>query len=331
MFKSLVFGGCLESKWNCLGRGAILLILAVFISCGFDSSVYGQTATGSISGYVTDQNNAAIPDALIQVTNLDTRIATTAKTGAGGLYVLPSLQPGSYEVKVHKNGFRDTVVPHLSLGVQENISRDFGLTVGSATESITVNADSAVVQSTSSELGTVVGEKQIHDLPLNGRNFTELLSLTPGAVPVSTSQSAGIGVNDLANLAPPSASIAQPTIGGQFNRSNLYMLDGVVNTELNTSAYIIPPIVDAMQEFKVQSHEDKAEYGGVLGGVVDVVSRSGTNRLHASAWEFVRNNDFDARDTFADDAGGVALPPSPYHQNQFGVYGERPRMDSQGL
>jgi Carboxypeptidase regulatory-like domain len=321
MFKRSVPKVLLHSKWNYLGMGAILLILAFFNSFGLDSPVYGQTATGSISGYVTDQNNAAIPDASIQVTNLETQITTGAKTGAGGLYVFPSLQPGSYEVKVSREGFRDTVIPRLTLGVQDNISRDVVLMIGSATQTVTVNADPAatLVQSTSSELGTVIGEKDIQDLPLNGRNFTELLSLTPGAIPVSTSQSAGIGVNDLANLAPPSAQIAQPTIGGQFNRSNLYMLDGAVNTELTTSAYIIPPIADSMQEFKVQSHEDKAEYGGVLGGVVDVVTRGGTNRLHASAWEFVRNNDFDARDSFADEAGGAALPPSPYHQNQFGV------------
>ncbi len=304
-----------------LGKGILLLGLGILFSHGLGSPLYGQAASASISGYVTDQNNAAIPDAIVRITNQDTQIATTAKTSATGLYVFPSLQPGNYEVMVSREGFRDTVIPHLTLGVQENISRNFALKIGSSTETVTVSADPAaeLVQSTSSELGTVVGEKQIQELPLNGRNFTELLSLTPGAIPVSTSQSAGIGVNDLANLAPPSATIAQPTIGGQVNRSNLYMLDGVVNTELNTSAYIMPPIVDSMQEFKVQSHEDKAEYGGVLGGIVDVITRGGSNRFHASAWEFVRNNDFDARDSFADEAGGVALAPSPYHQNQFGA------------
>ena len=321
MFERLFTVGRIFSSRARLGNVFFLLILCIVFSHSLSSPLYGQAASASLSGYVTDQNNAAVPDVIVRITNLDTQIATTARTGAAGLYVFPSLQPGSYEIKVSKEGFRDTVVPHLSLGVQENISRDFVLTIGSATQTVTVNADpaAALVQSTSSELGTVVGEKQIQELPLNGRNFTELLSLTPGAIPVSTSQSAGIGVNDLANLAPPSAEIAQPTIGGQFNRSNLYMLDGVVNTELNTSAYIIPPIVDSMQEFKVQSHEDKAEYGGVLGGIVDVVTRGGTNRIHASAWEFVRNNVFDARDSFADEAGGVALAPSPYHQNQFGV------------
>lgn len=321
MFKRLILEISKLPKWSCLGKGIFLLILGIFVSCSLNSSLFGQTASASISGHVSDQNNAGVPDAIVQVTNLDTQIATTAKSGTTGLYVFPSLQPGNYEIKVSKTGFRGTVIPHLTLGVQENISHDFVLTIGTATETVTVIADPAavLVQSTSSELGTVVGQKQIQELPLNGRNFTELLSLTPGAIPVSTAQSSGIGVNDLANLAPPSAEIAQPTIGGQFNRSNLYMLDGVVNTELNTSAYIMPPIADAMQEFKVQSHEDKAEYGGVLGGIVDVITRSGTNRFHASAWEFVRNNIFDARDSFADEAGGVALAPSPYHFNQFGA------------
>jgi hypothetical protein len=239
MFERLTLTGPTLSRRGCLGNGTFLLILWIVFSYCLGSPLYGQAASASISGYVSDQNNAAVPGVIARITNLDTQIATTAKTGATGLYVFPSLQPGSYEIKVSREGFRDTVVPHLSLGVQENISRDFVLTIGSATQTVTVNADPAavLVQSTSSEFGTVVGEKQIQELPLDGRHFTELLSLTPGAIPVSTAQSAGIGVSDLANLAPPSAEIAQPTIGGQFNRSNLYMPDGVVNTELNTSAH----------------------------------------------------------------------------------------------
>ena len=246
MFKRLALEGSTpkkstHTKWTCFGKRICLLILSTFVTCGLNSLLYGQATSASISGHVSDPSNAAVPNATIQMTNLDTQIVTHAKTESTGLYVFPSLQPGNYEVRVSKAGFRDTVIPRLSLGVEDNISRDFVLTVGSATETVTVSADAAaaLVQGTSSELGTVVGEKQIQELPLNGRNFTELLSLTPGAIPVSTSQSAGVGVNDLANLAPPSATVAQPTIGGQFNRSNLYMLDGVLNTELNSSAYII--------------------------------------------------------------------------------------------
>src|SRR6266852_6411458 len=125
-----------------------------------------------------------------------------------------------------------------------------------------------------------------------------------------------VGVNDLDNLGVPTASVAQPAIQGQWNRSNLYLLDGVINTELNTSAFIIPPIIDAMQEFKVQSHDDQAEYGSVLGGVVNVVTRSGTNQLHGSAWEFLRNDVFDARDHFKDQ---TRTSPGALRQNQFGA------------
>src|SRR4029077_18014331 len=118
----------------------------------------------------------------------------------------------------------------------------------------------------------------------------------------------------------PGASVAQPAIQGQWNRSNLYLLDGVINTELNTSAFVIPPIIDAMQEFKVQAHDDQAEYGSVLGGVVNVVTRSGTNQIHGAGWEFLRNNAFDARDHFKDvNPNGSPAPPAPFRQNQFGA------------
>ena len=181
---------------------------------------------------------------------------------------------------------------------------------------MTEEAADEMVARTSSELGTEIGQQQIHALPLNGRNFTELLTLTPGASPISTSQSNKVAVNDQGVLGVPSAQFSQPAIQGQINRENLYMLDGVVNTDFTNGVYVIPPIIDDMQEFKVQSHDDKAEYGSVLGGVVNVVTKSGTNSLHGSSWWFVRNNIFDARDTFADQ---YRTSPSPFRQNQFGA------------
>ncbi len=304
----------------------LVLLLMAAPALMVEPCAIAQTAMATMSGRVTDQSNAVVSDADIRIENVDTHIVTTAKANGEGLYVFPSLQPGNYEMTVSKSGFRSTTVRELKLEVQASVSRNVMLQVGSAIEIVTVNADPAsmMLQGTSSELGTVIGEKEIEDLPLNGRNFTELLQLIPGVNPVSTAQSSGVGVNDLAVLAVPSATYVQPSFGGQFNRSNLTMLDGSIDTELNTSSVIISPIVDAIQEFKAQSHEDKAEYGGVLGGVVDVVSKSGANQFHAGAWELVRNNDFDARDSFADEAGGVALPPAPYHQNMFGVLASGP-------
>jgi len=304
------------------GYFVLLVVLGIFLVGLASQRAIAQTEKASVSGRVTDQSNAAVPDAEVQIKNTDTGVATIVKTNGEGLYALPSLNPGNYLMTVNKMGFRTVSVTGMTLNVQENLSRNFTLQVGSTAESVTVTAESGadLIQTTSSNLGTVIAQKAIHELPLSGRNFSQLLTLTPGATPISTSQSSGVGVNDLANLAVPTASIAQPAIQGQFNRSNLYLLDGVINTELTTSAYIMPPIIDAMQEFKVQSHNDQAEYGSVLGGVVNVVTRSGTNQLHASGWEFLRNNIFDTRDHFKDvNPDGSPAPPAAFRQNQFGA------------
>src|SRR6266851_6208850 len=297
----------------------VLLVVLGILLVGLDSQrAIAQTEKASVSGRVTDQSNAAIADAEVQIKNTDTGVATIVKTNGEGVYALPSLNPGNYLMTVNKMGFRTVSVTGMTLNVQENLSRNFTLQVGSTAESVTVTAESGadLIQTTSSNLGTVIAQKAIHELPLSGRNFSQLLTLTPGATPISTAQSNGVAVNDLGMLGVPTASVAQPAIQGQFNRSNLYLLDGTVNTELTTSAYIIPPIIDAMQEFKVQSHDDQAEYGSVLGGVVNVVTRSGTNQLHGSAWEFLRNDVFDARDHFKDQ---TRTSPGALRQNQFGA------------
>jgi hypothetical protein len=299
-------------------RFAIALLT---LSFGLQLS-FAQTEKASVSGRVTDQNNAALPEAQVQIRNTETNIVTSVKTNGEGIYVISSLNPGNYIMNVNKEGFRVVSVTGVILNVQDNLSRNFVLQVGSTAESVTVTAESGsgAVETTTSDLGTVINQKAIHELPLNGRSFSQLLTLTPGATPISTSQSQGVGVNDLANLGVPTASVAQPAIQGQWNRSNLYLLDGVINTELTSSAFIVPPIVDAMQEFKVQSHDDQAEYGSVLGGVVNVVTRSGTNQIHGAAWEFIRNDVFDARDHFKDvNPDGSPASPAAFRQNQFGA------------
>jgi Carboxypeptidase regulatory-like domain len=301
--------------------GSRFAIVLMMLSFGQHLS-FAQTEKASVSGRVTDQSNAVVPEAQVQIRNTETNIVTVVKTNGEGIYVISSLTPGNYLMNVNKDGFRAVTVTGITLNVQENLSRNFVLQVGSTAESVSVTAESGseAVEITTSNLGTVINRKAIHELPLNGRSFSQLLTLTPGATPVSTSQSQGVGVNDLANLGVPTASVAQPAIQGQWNRSNLYLLDGVVNTELTSSAFIVPPIIDAMQEFKVQSHNDQAEYGSVLGGEVNVVTRSGTNQIHGAAWEFVRNNIFDARDHFKDlNPDGSPAPPAAFRQNQFGV------------
>src|SRR5260221_6844776 len=161
-----------------------------------------QTEKASISGRITDQSNAVMPDAEVELKNTDTGIVTVTKTNDQGVYVFPSLAPGNYVMNVRKQGFRTVSVMDVKLYVQDNVSRNFVLQVGSSVESVTVTAESGagLVNVTGSGLGTVITQEVIHVLPLNGRNFTQLLILTPCATPISTALNSSVLVNELAVL-----------------------------------------------------------------------------------------------------------------------------------
>jgi hypothetical protein len=183
-------------------------------------------------------------------------------------------------------------------------------------ENVEVAANAESLQTASSALGTVIDATAVNDLPLNGHNFTQLLTLTPGVTPVQNEQGAGSGTSYQQDVSIPGTPTFRPNVNGQWNRSNLYYLDGIWNSTNVASGYAITPIIESVEEFKVQSHNDDAEYGGSMGGTINLVSRSGTSNLHGSAWEDVRNNFFDARDPFLD---ALTTGPAPYHQNEFGA------------
>jgi hypothetical protein len=296
---------------------SILMVLILVLGCGFKASA--QVETASLSGRVTDPTNAVVVDAQVEIINTATGIVNVIQTNGEGIYVAPSLKPGSYAMNVTKQSFRSVSVNGLTLSVQDNLVRNFVLQVGSSAESITVSAGTVVLQTADSQLGTVVAQQAVVDLPLNGRNFTQLLTLTPGATPISTSQGASLGSDDGSTVALPGSAFSNPSIHGQWNRSSIYLLDGIVNTDFRTTTYAILPVVDTIQEFKVQSHNDSAEFGTVLGGVVNLISKSGTNNFHGSAWEFLRNNSFDARNKFNDiNSSGAPTKPGQFRQNEFG-------------
>src|SRR5206468_17785 len=195
----------------------------------------------------------------------------------------------------------------FDLAVNQSTTIDVTLRIGSATEAVVVEASATSIQTSSSELGTVIGKRSVDNLPLNGRNFTQLLNLTPGVSTVNTTQN-GSNQQFAGNTI---GSFSFPSINGQTNRSNLFLLDGLNDQESFSSTYSVPPIIDDIQEFKVDSHNDQAQFGGVLGGVVNVVTKTGTNEFHGEAWEFFRNSAFDARNPIT----GINL----LHQNQFGA------------
>ena len=267
---------------------------------------FGQASSAAANGSITDQQGAVVPGAEVVLASVETGIERRAESNAVGRYVFLNLLPGYYTLEASAAGFRTSAIEPFVLVVNQTASFDIVLEVGAVTESVTVEAIGAQVQASSSELGTAMTEQQVVDLPLNGRNFTQLLMLTPGASPVNVAQSrGGFGSTSV-------GTFSFPSINGQNNRSNLFLSDGVNNQGTMTSTYAVPPIIDAIQEFKVQSHNDLAEFGGVTGGVVNVVTKSGTNDVHGSLWSFLRNDNLDARNTFLQNKASLA-------QNMFGA------------
>lgn len=271
------------------------------------AATYAQTSTATVNGTVRDSSGSNIPGASLVLRNTATSVENRTETNESGVYVILNILPGQYTLEVSKAGFRTSKLSPFSLAVNQTATLDLNLEVGAVEQSVNVEAVGAEVQSSTAEIGAVVAKQQVVDLPLNGRNFTQLLSLTPGVAPVSVSQNTGSGFAH-----PGIGAFIFPSINGQTNRSNLWTLDGVTNQGLMLSTPAVNPIVDAIEEFKVQSHNDQAEFGGALGGVINVATSSGTNALHGTLWEYLRNSEFDARNTF--------LPAvTPFRQNQFGA------------
>ena len=270
--------------------------------------IYAQVSTASIQGTVHDASGAAVPSAVVVLRNNSTNVETASSTNGSGEYAIVNILPGTYTLRVSKTGFQTIQQNDVALSVNQTASYDFTLQVGSAGQTVNVTATAPTIESSTAELGTVISTSSVNDLPLNGRNFTELLQLTPGASPINTAQVLGfkaVGVTDF------------PSFHGARNRANLFLVDGVNDQSSISSNYAVPPVVDDIQEFKVDAHNDQVQFGGVSGGVVNVVTKSGTNTFHGTAWEYLRNSDFDARNTFF-------ATVNPQRQNQFGGNGGGP-------
>ncbi|MCC7154939.1 MAG: TonB-dependent receptor, partial [Bryobacterales bacterium] len=274
---------------------------------------YAQVSTASINGTVTDAQNAVMTGVQLVLTNLDTNVELRTTTNDAGLYRFQNLVIGRYTLSASSQGFTTKRVEQFQLSVGQEATLDFKLTVGSVSEQVTVEASAVGVQSSTAELGSVVEHKQIVDIPISGRNFTALLLLQPGvnASAVSGSQSL--------SYTRTFGTVYNPSVNGQNNRANMYLLDGVVNIETFGNAYAIPPILDTIQEFKVQSHNDSSDIGMAAGGTINVATKSGTNDLHGTAWEFMQNDAMNARNAFQPTV-------NPNKQHQYGVSAGGPIM-----
>jgi len=295
--------------------GTHLAVLLGLILLALAGTAGGQVSTASVNGVVRDQAGAVIPGATIVLHSIETSVEHTSISNNAGAYVLLNITPGRYTIRTSAAGFTPQKSDEFTLAVDQTATFDFSMKVGSETQVVNVNATTAQLDVTGATLGTVIETKQVNDLPLDGRNFTALLSLTPGVVPIMAGQNAGMQGNGGFGAAVAIGSdYSFPAINGQTGRSNFFLMDGLFNYGTIESTYAVAPIIDAIQEFKVVSHTDNAEFGGVLGGVVNVVTKSGTNSVHGAAWEYVRNTVFDAYCFFKD----ICTPKPFFHQNQFG-------------
>ena len=305
-------GGIMETFFRRLRSGqrylwlfGMLLSVAGFIP----QAAMAQQATANVNGAVKDPSGAAVANAQIELTNVNTGVVRKTATNANGIYDFPGVVPGTYSMQASATGFSAVSQPAVTLEVGQTATFDFQLKIGSTSSTVTVDAIAPTLETSTSELGTVVAPKEMNDLPLNGRNFTELLTILPGTVNINTDQNSGGGGGW------NGASIGQfsfPAVNGARNRSNIFFLDGANDLNTLSGTYNYAPIVDAIQEFKSQGHNDLAEYGGAAGAQVSVVTKSGTNQYHGALWEYLRNEVMDSR-------GYFEQVRAPLRQNQYGA------------
>jgi outer membrane receptor protein involved in Fe transport len=310
----------------------MLIFAALFVAALSPVCAWGQ-ATAALNGTVRDSAGAVVTEATVVLHNRDTNLDRTAVTNGVGSYVMPEVQPGNYDLKVTKSGFAVVVKSGIILLVNQTATYDFSLKAGAVTEMVEVQVNPVALETSTAELGVAVVKEQVNDLPLNGRNFTQLLTLTPGVSTVNVSQNSATSGGIWSN---PIGTFSYPSVNGQSNRSNLFLLDGINNEGSFGGTYAIAPIVDDIQEFKVQTHNDDASFGGALGGVINVVTKSGGSQFHGSGWEFIRNRALDANIVYpglttAEQTLKTNQPE--FQQNQFGatfggplpIPGEHPR------
>ncbi len=285
------------------------IVFAAIMTCFWIAEpTPAQVSTATVTGTVADPQGAVVTGAQLVLQNIDTNVELRTQTNESGIYRIQNITVGRYTLTASASGFGTRKIETFNLTVGQIATLDFRLEVGAVAEAVTVQAAAAQVQSSSAELGTVIEQKQVVDLPLNGRSFTSMLLLQPGV------NVAGIGGSQSLSYTRtlPGQVVYNPSVNGQNNRANMYLLDGVVNIETFGNAYAIPPIIDTIQEFKVQSHNDSSDIGMAAGGTINVATKSGTNEFHGSAWNFHKNNVLTARNYF--------LPTVPVTRtNQYGV------------
>ena len=290
-------------------RRVIVLVFILVVS--LTGALRAQTTNASVTGRITDPTKAVIPGTQITLINMGTNLHYEGTTNETGTYYVPDLPPGIYRIEVEKTGFKTVIKPQVILHVQDALEINFEMALGSVSELVTVKAGAPLVQLATSSLGTVVNSTTVRELPLNGRDWTQLAALQPGVSIALEQQRNGVAASRAAR-----GFGTEMSISGTRPQTNNYRLDGISIVDYAGgspgSVLGVALGVDAIAEFSVLTANQSAEYGRTSGGVINAITRSGTNSFHGDAYEFLRNSSLDSRDFF--DAN---IPP--FRRNQFGA------------
>src|SRR5271163_2654895 len=291
-----------------LNKTLLRVILVCLITFSTGSVLFGQV-TGSISGIVTDATGSAVPGAKVTVTAPATGVTRSATSDERGGFVVPQLGVATYDIKVELQGFQTAAAQDIRLQTDEHRELDFKLSPATVQTSVEVSATAVAIQTTDATLGQVITSQQVTDLPLNGRDFVQLATLTPGVAQETNP-------NSFFNGGPSSEASARGSyslsVGGSRANSSDWLLDGNDNNELTSGAISILSSIDSIQEFKVLTYNYSAEWGTRGGPTVLVTTKSGSNQFHGTLFEFLRNTDLDARSFFAANT-------EKFNLNQFGA------------
>ncbi len=305
----------------------LLSIVVCIVALMLSSSMRGQ-ATGSFSGNVTDKSGSTIPGATIIATSQGTGLTRDTKSDGSGHYLLPLLPVGTYTVHVDATGFQSAESKDLRLQIEEARELDFSLVPATVVTTVAVSGEAVAVESANPSLGQVITSQEVSQLPLNGRDFVQLATLTAGATAETNPNSFFTSAASSEVAARGAFSLS---VGGSRPNSTDWLLDGVDNNELTAGGISIFSSIDDIQEFKVLTYSYSAEYGTRAGPTVIVTTKSGSNDFHGSLYEFLRNTSLDAKSYFAtaaqkfnlNDFGGSVGGPIKKNKTFFFIDGEQ--------
>jgi hypothetical protein len=290
------------------------LLLSVVLILTSSLSLHGQSTYGTVDGSVTDPSGAALPGAQVTLTNKGTQEKHTQVTGGEGSYQFVNVIPGEYRLDIEKSGFKHFARPNVTVQVQQDTHIDAALTVGQVSETVEVTSESPLLQAETSSLGQVVEERKANELPLNGRNIFNLITISPAAIAQGGSGASPVGQNPF--------SWGNYQIGGSFANQGAEYLDGQPLNIGYINLPIIIPTQDSVGEYKVQTNNQGAEWGKFSGGIVNLSTKSGTNSWHGSAYEYFRNKVLNTNEYFHKKfqlENGFKNTPPPWSQNQYGL------------